>query len=102
MSLQARVLGLSLALLLVVLGVTLATVSRATYRHTLDRAEEELVHARRLLIDKLDSRQRALGEAASALAKEDALRQAIFAGAGDAESVRLALDNHRQRTSADL
>ena len=42
MNLRQRILALVLVLLLLVLGVTLATVSRVTYRHTLDRAEEEL------------------------------------------------------------
>jgi hypothetical protein len=91
MSLQARVLTLVLALLLVVLTVTLATVSRATYGHTLDRSERRLAYARRIVLDKLGARQRALDESAGTLAKDDALRQAIFADPDDPESVLVAL-----------
>ncbi len=101
-SLQSRIFGLFLALLLVVLGGTLYTVSRATYRHSLARAQDELAYGRRIFLDKLDSRQRALAESASTLAKDDALRQAIFAGPSDPESMLVALENHRLRTSADL
>ena len=101
MNLRQRILTLVLVLLLLVLGVTLATVSRVTYQHTLDRAEEELVASRRILLDNLEARDRSLREAAGTLAKDDALRQAVFSG-GDQESVRLALDNHRRRTNADL
>jgi len=102
MSLQSRIVALFLALLLGVLALTLATVSETTYRHSLESAQEELVYARQIFLDKLRSRQRALQESASTLSKEDALRQAIFGGAGDRESLRVALDNYRQRTSADL
>ncbi|HEY8144132.1 MAG TPA: cache domain-containing protein, partial [Kofleriaceae bacterium] len=102
LSLQSRIFALFLALLLVVLGVTLYTVSRATYRHSIARAEDELAYGRRIFYDNLESRRRALAESGTALAKEDALRQAVFAGGLDRDSVTVALDNHRARTSADL
>ena len=102
MSLQARILALFLALIVVVLAGTLATVSRVTYRHTLDRSADELAYARRIVLDKLASRESALAEAAGTLTKDDALRQAIFAGSEDPESILVALDNHRSRTNADL
>lgn len=102
MSLHNRILLLFLVLLLVVLGVTLVTVSQATYRHTLELAKEDLAQAREIVIDKLRSRQASLRESAGTLAKDDALRQTIFVDIEDRESVRLALNNHRQRTSADL
>jgi diguanylate cyclase (GGDEF)-like protein len=102
MNLQNRVLTLFLALLLGVIAVTLATASRVAYRHSLERAREELVYARRILLDKLAARERALAEAGGTLAKDDALRQAIFAGAADRESMLVALNNHRLRTNADL
>jgi len=103
MRLQTRILALFLVLLLVVLTITLTTVSQATYRHTLQRAEEELDYARRIFLDRLQSRQQALRQGTKALAAEEALRQAIFAEAGsDRPSVRLVLDNHRARVNADL
>ncbi len=103
MRLQTRILALFLVLLLVVLTITLTTVSQATYRHTLQRAEEELDYARRIFLDRLQSRQQALRQGTKALAAEEALRQAIFAEAGsDRPSVRLVLDNHRSRVNADL
>lgn len=102
MSLQGRIFSLFLALLLVVLGGTLLTVSRATYSHSLARARDELDYGKRILVDKLAARERALAESAGALVKDDALRQAIFSGQGDPDSMVVALENHRLRTSADL
>jgi hypothetical protein len=102
MRIQSRILLLFLASLLAVLGVTLITVSQVTYRHTLDRAQEELLYARRIFVDKLAARQRALVDAAKTLVGEDGLRQSIFDDANDSESLRVALDNTRRRTSADL
>ncbi|MEO8505091.1 MAG: EAL domain-containing protein [Acidobacteriota bacterium] len=102
MTLQQRVLALFLTLLLLVLAITMVTVSQATYSHTMDRAKEQMVYARRIFQDKLQTRQKALDESARTLASEEALRQAIFADAGDRESILVALNNHRHRTSADL
>src|SRR6476469_519173 len=103
MRLQSRILLLFLASLLAVLGVTLVTVSQVTYRHTLDRAEEELLYARRIFADKLAARQQGLIDAGRTLAGEDALRQAIFQDVDDdRESLRVAIDNTRGRTSADI
>ena len=45
---------------------------------------------------------RSLGRVRHRLAKDDALRQAVFSGGDDRESMTVALDNHRARTSADL
>jgi diguanylate cyclase (GGDEF)-like protein len=101
-SLQSRIFGFFLALLLLVLGGTLYTVSRATYSHSLSRAQAELDYGRKIVLDKLAEREHALAESASALAKDDALRQAIFAGAADPQSMAVALENHRLRTRADL
>ncbi|MEO8277018.1 MAG: EAL domain-containing protein [Thermoanaerobaculia bacterium] len=102
MNLRQRILALVLVLLLLVLGVTLAIVSRVTYRHTLERSSEELVASQRMLVDSLWTRDGSLREAAGTLAKDDALRQAIFAGGeAEPESMQLALDNHRRRTNAD-
>ena len=50
----------------------------------------------------LASRQSALWDAADTLAKDAALRQAIFADEADGESLFVALNNHRVRTGADL
>ncbi len=101
-SLQSRILVFFLALLLAVLGVTVATVRRATYRQTVERIEDELLHGRDVFADKLASRQRALWQVAETLTKDDALRQAIFSDPGDEESLVVALDNHRARTGADF
>jgi diguanylate cyclase (GGDEF)-like protein len=101
-SLQSRILVLFLALLLAVLGVTVATVQRATYRQTLARIQDELVHGREVFRDKLVSRQRSLWQVAETLTKDDALRQAIFSDPGDEESLFVALSNHRTRTGADF
>src|SRR4029079_7631883 len=101
-SLQSRIFGFFLALLLLVLGGTLYTVSRATYSHSLSRAQAELDYGRKIVLDKLGERESALAESAGALAKDDALRQAIFAGSADPQSMAVALENHRLRTRADL
>ena len=101
-SLQTRILVFFLALLLAVLGVTVATVRRATYRQTVLRIHNELLHGRDVFADKLASRQRALWQVAETLTKDDALRQAIFSDPGDVESLVVALDNHRARTGADF
>ncbi len=101
-SLQSRILVVFLALLLAVLGVTVFTVRRATYRQTLSRIEDELLHGRDVFNDKLVSRQRALWQVAETLTKDDALRQAIFTDPADEESLFVALNNHRVRTGAEL
>ncbi len=101
-SLQSRILVVFLALLLAVLGVTIYTVRRATYRQTLVRIRGELLHGRDVFNDKLVSRQRSLWQVAETLTKDDALRQAIFTDPGDLESLFFALDNHRKRTGAEL
>ena len=101
-SLQSRILVVFLALLLAVLGVTVYTVRRATYRQTLARIRDELLHGREVFRDKLVSRQRSLWQVAETLTKDDALRQAIFTDPGDQESLFVALDNHRLRTGAEL
>jgi diguanylate cyclase (GGDEF)-like protein len=101
-SLQSRILVVFLALLLAVLGVTVFTVRRATYRQTLARIEDELLHGRDVFNDKLVSRQRALWQVAETLTKDDALRQAIFSDPADEESLTVALNNHRVRTGAEL
>ncbi len=101
-SLQTRILVLVLALLLAVLGVTVATVRRAAYRQTLARVQDELLHGREVFQDKLTSRQRSLWQVAETLTKDDALRQAIFTDPSDEESLFVALNNHRVRTGADL
>ncbi|HET9765436.1 MAG TPA: EAL domain-containing protein [Thermoanaerobaculia bacterium] len=101
-SLQSRILVVFLALLLAVLGVTVFTVRRATYRQTLARIQDELLHGRDVFNDKLVSRQRALWQVAETLTKDDALRQAIFTDPADEESLFVALNNHRVRTGAEL
>jgi diguanylate cyclase (GGDEF)-like protein len=101
-SLQSRILVVFLALLLAVLGVTVYTVRRATYRQTLARIEDELLHGREVFRDKLVSRQRGLWQVAETLTKDDALRQAIFTDPGDGKSLYFALNNHRARTGAEL
>jgi diguanylate cyclase (GGDEF)-like protein len=100
-NLQQRVLALVLALLVLALGGTVAVVSRATYAHSLERARAELSQSRLILADRIRSQERVLREAAGALAKDDALRQALFEMSADPPSIRLALENHRRRTSAD-
>ena len=101
MTLQQRILALVLALLLLALGGTVAVVSRATYAHSLERARAELRQSRSILADRIRSQDRLLREAAGTLVKDDALRQALFDFGADAASIRLALENHRRRTSAD-
>ncbi|HXT21267.1 MAG TPA: diguanylate cyclase, partial [Thermoanaerobaculia bacterium] len=101
-SLQSRILVVFLALLLAVLGVTIFTVWRATYRQTVARIRDELLHGREVFRDKLVSRQRSLWQVAETLTKDDALRQAIFTDPGDEESLFVALNNHRLRAGAEL
>src|SRR5215212_2537722 len=101
-SLQARILVFFVALLLAVLGITVITLQRATYAHTLDRVREELGQGRVVVRDKLLARQRALAQSGEALTKDDALRQAIFSDPADQESLYVAINNHRVRTGADV
>jgi diguanylate cyclase (GGDEF)-like protein len=101
MNLQQRVLALVLVLLLLVLGGTIAVVSRETYRHSLERARDEVSHSRFVLLERIDALDRQLRDAAGVLAKDDALRQALFDLGADPSSIRLALDNHRRRLGAD-
>ena len=101
-TLQGRILAFFLVLLVLVVAVTLFTVYRATYAHTERQVEAELDQGRRILLDRLNTRQQSLRAAAETLAKDDALRQAIFEEGDDRESLLVALDNHRRRTAADL
>ena len=59
-SLQARILGLALGLLLAVLTVALLTVGRATRRHARARVADELALGVEVFRDKLAARQRSL------------------------------------------
>jgi diguanylate cyclase (GGDEF)-like protein len=101
-TLQSRILALALGLLVAVLAVTLINVQRATRRHAGERVADELAVGLAVVRDKLATRQRSLWETADTLAKDGALRQAIFADEGDPESLFVALNNHRLRTGADL
>ena len=101
-TLQSRILAFFLVLLLIVVSVTLLAVYRAAYFHTRGQVVTGLDQGSRIIEDKLASRSRTLASAAETLAKDDALRQAIFAEAEDHESLLVALDNHRLRTEADL
>jgi diguanylate cyclase (GGDEF)-like protein len=70
MSLRSKILGFFLLLLLTIMGLMLALVSRSTYLHTLEQVREQLSFAHVVLANELQGRRQSQSAMAELIAKD--------------------------------
>ena len=70
MSLRSKILGFFLLLLLTIMGLMLALVSRSTYVYTLDQVREQLSFAHLVLANELQGRRQSQSAMAELIAKD--------------------------------
>ncbi|MBN7825580.1 EAL domain-containing protein [Bowmanella dokdonensis] len=95
-------LAVFLLILAIIVAVTLVTVQTATYRHSTGQVLSHANTSAIVVRDKMLNRANQLMAALDTHSKDFSTKQLIAGGSQDPESLRYALDNHRQRMDADL
>jgi adenylate cyclase len=99
-SFRARLLVFVLGLLLGVQGAVLLAVNRANLERARHHVDQNLESTARAFARALEVRTRILTEKARLLSSDFAFKQAV--ATREAETVRSALENHRDRVAADV
>lgn len=103
-SLKSEIFVFFMILLLSAMTLIFSLVYRATYQHTLDQIEMQLLSGYQVFKNDLQARQQFQSGAAEVVTQDFGLRSEIasFSKSSNAESLRVTLDNFRMRSDAQL
>ncbi|MBH1970292.1 EAL domain-containing protein [Moraxellaceae bacterium AER2_44_116] len=103
-SLRSTIFFFFVGLLLIALCINFALVYRTTYQHTRQQVEQQLRSGWQVFSNELDARRKTQAAIASLITQDFGLRSEIanFSEQENVESLRVVLDNFRQRSAADL
>ncbi len=100
-SLRARILRMFAVTTTLVVLLTLWLTRDATYRHSTAQLASHHEAASRVVYDRLQMQSRLLRDGLRDLSSNFSVKQLVAAGRDDPESLTAAMDNYRQRLSAD-
>ncbi len=103
-SLRTSIFFFFVGLMLIAMCINFTLVYRSTYQHTRQQVEQQLRSGWQVFSNELDSRRKTQAAMASLITQDFGLRSEIasFSEQANVESLRVVLDNFRQRSAADL